>query len=169
MPVLVKYHHFHFHSSDKFHVWLSTCHILVLHLVPPFSGLRFFFVCLFLHQLYNWTMQFMQCKLLFLFLSSPFNIVWTLSLLRTHLGKMCLCRFHLRHISFNFRWCETEIWFFYLLSYLLQLIVTTSLFTSPLSSWYTKRMPLYREMGACQSADCRYRAWACQSRMILIH
>ncbi len=119
-------------------VWLS-------HSCPPsisslfWSEIRF----LFLNQLNNRTMQFVQLKLLFLSLFSPFNVVTLEDTLQKNFT------------SDTFLWISTVVnsFFFYLLGYLLQLIFATSLFTSPLSSWYAKWPSLYREIGACQYAD----------------
>ncbi len=150
--------------------WLSKWQSGLSHSCPPPVS-SFFLVWdsfLFLHQLYNRTINFMQCELFFLSLFSPFNIVWTLSLLRTHLGKMCLSGFHLDTFSVNFHCCEILL-FFPTFGYLLQLVFATSLFISPLSSWYAKQMSLYREIVACQYADCIYWARACRFRISLIH
>ncbi len=98
------------------------CHILVLHLVPVFSGV----FGVFLDQLYNWAMLFRQHKL------PPAPL--TSSLLRTHFGTVCLSDSHLRQF-FQFLLLWNPFFF-----YLLQLIFATSLFTLPLSAWCAKWM-----------------------------
>ncbi len=143
--------------------WLSKWQSGLSHSCPPpvscflfyLPGLRFVFFSFLPHQLYNWTIQLMQRKLLFLsLLFFPFN------------RKTCLSGFHLRHVSFNFRYCEILLFF-------LPFGLNSSL--QPLCSWYTKWMSLHGETEACQYADCRYRAqlvnlewsWFTNIRMVL--
>ncbi len=151
-PVLVKYHQLHLHSFDR--LWMSVrMQVCLSHSCPP-PGSSFFLVgdsFLLLNQLYNRSMQFM---LIFLYLEET---LWR-----------SLSDFHLRHVPL-ISTVVKSFCFFYHLGYLLQFVFVTSLLTSPLSSCYAKQMSLYREIGACQYADCRYRARACQFRMILIH